>query len=227
MIKNLPDKELAKRLGWLSWSTGIQFFSLMILYAAIADVSGIELRFRQAPPLGIGIILGLIFLGDWGINAYVIPALVLKMEKPREAMVMTILFLLFSLLSRFITVFSLLINTVRIEIDFIWLYWSAPLGAIFFSIVIFMLSKTPIAYSRGRRLRLLATINFLVSLFMFVTAVINYYIVPLDFNFWNMAVFIYSYKVGIMAIAFALEYDSWATEIEKVSQVLEDEKTKD
>ncbi len=223
MFRVLPDSELAKRIGFLSWSTGLQFFSLMILYAAVAETTGAEIQFRQAPSSGIGILLGIVLLGDWLVNAYAFPSLVQRLERIRLGIFVLSFFLLFSLLGRIIAIFSLLINAIQIKLEFIWLYWTAPLGSIFFSILIFMLSKSTIAYSRGNRLRILAGINFTVSLVMLAAAIANYYIKPLDFDLWNIIVLIYSYKVGIMAIAFALEYDSWSTEIEKVSQILEEE----
>lgn len=223
MLREIPDRVIARRLGLLSWSTGIQFFSLMVLYATIADPNGLEIGFRQAPPLEVGILLGIILLADWAMNAYVLPPISFKGKRPQIALALSISFLGFSFLARTITVFSLLVNEVKISLDFVWLFWTAPLASMLFSAFIYLMSTAPIAYSRGRRLRLLSIINFTISLAMFSSAVVNYYIKPLDLDFWNLIVLIYSYKVGIMAIAFALEYDSWSTEIEKLSKFLEEE----
>ncbi len=220
MYQNVSDYDLQKRIGYLSWSNGLQFFAMAFLSATVVQTIGFQFFFRRAPSTLVTIIVGLILLGDWLVNVYAFPAMALRIDKKLLGTVIP--FLLFSFLGRFIMVFSLLIYDVKLPLAFTTLYWISPLGSLFFSVSLYLIALSPLAYSRGRRLRILAIADFIFSFVMFISGVVNYTIIPLDLQFWNILVFIYAYKVAIFALIFAFEYDSWSTEMKEVSKILAD-----
>ncbi len=220
MYSDLNEKVIEKRLGYLSIATGLQFLALAILYVSIAASEGFQIKFAREPPISIMVLVGLVFMIDWLVNLLALPALAIKSDKKRLLVAIVAIFLALSFLSRLIAIFSLAV--VQFFLDFLLIYTVAPMASMLFSVFIFLVSMEPIAYSRGKRLRLLSAINFFVSAIMFIFGFINYNIVPVPLDWWNFVVFLYSYKVGILPLFFAFEYDSWASEIKTFSKLLDE-----
>lgn len=218
MYFDLDEKTIERRLGYLSITTGMQFLALAILYVSLASSEGFQIKFVREPSLSVTLLVGVIFIVDWLVNLLVLPVFAVQSEKRRLLIGLVGLFLVFSLLSRLITTFSLV--AVKFVFDFILIYTIAPMASMLFSVFIFLVSMEPIAYSRGKRLRILSIINFTVSAIMFVFGLVNYNISPVPFDWWNIVVFFYSYKVGLLPLFFAFEYDSWASEIKSLSNLM-------